>query len=125
MSLLVSSTKSKKSFILSFQCVEFKVHGSEFFSHSSLQKSKFPISSANSTSLSFISLAALFVKVTAKILFGLIFMANIRYAILYVRVLVFPDHAPANIRLEVSVCNAAFSCSSFNFVAKYSFIFCI
>jgi hypothetical protein len=70
-------------------------------------------------------LAALFVKVTAKILFGLIFSPNIKYHILYVKVLVLPDPAPAKIKLEVSVCNAAFNCSSFNFQAKYSFTFCI
>ena len=72
-------------------------------------------SSAICISLSFISFAALLVKVTARTRGMGICNPRIRYAILYVKTLVFHEPAPAMMREAVSVWRAALVCSSLSF----------
>ena len=67
---------------------------------------------------SFISLAALLVKVTMRIWCGEISFSRIRYATLWVRTRVFPDPAPARIRIGPSVATTAFCCASFKYVRR-------
>ena len=66
------------------------------------------------SSLSFISFAALLVKVTAVISLGSIFIFSIRNATLDTRVFVFPVPGPAITSTALSVDEVAFHCSSFN-----------
>lgn len=61
---------------------------------------------------SFISLAALFVKVIAKMLYGKTCFSLIKYAILCVKRRVFPLPAPAVTKTAPSVCKSAFFCAS-------------
>ena len=66
------------------------------------------------TTLSFISLAALFVNVMAKILYGNIFKSSIICAILCVSTLVLPEPAPAKISTGPLTVTAPSYCSLFN-----------
>ena len=72
------------------------------------------ILSVNSFTLFLISFAALFVNVTANMLYGLIPCSK-RYAILYVITLVLPVPAPAKIISGPSVCKTASFCELFKF----------
>ena len=65
------------------------------------------------STLCFISLAALFVKVMARILYGFTFFSDIKYAILCVNTFVFPLPAPAITKHGPSVANTASFCLSF------------
>lgn len=69
--------------------------------------------------LSFISFAALFVKVTASISCGLAAEVLINQAILYVRVLVFPLPAPAKISIGLSLLKTASFCLSLSDKSKF------
>ena len=74
----------------------------------------FDPSPTNREILSFISFAALFVKVIARISQGSAFFSPIIYAILCVKTLVFPLPAPAITKTGPSVFTTASYCLSFN-----------
>ena len=69
--------------------------------------------------LSFISLAALFVNVIAKMFQGLTCFSSIKYAILCVNTFVFPLPAPAITRQGPSVSSTASFCLLFKFSNKF------
>lgn len=71
---------------------------------------------------SFISLAALLVKVIMRIDSGAICFSVMRYSTLYVRTLVFPDPAPAKMITGPSVVSTASFCSGFKSLSSVLFI---
>ena len=83
----------------------------------------FAVSPKSLSIRSFISLAALFVKVIAKIFQGRICFSEIIYAILFTSTVVFPLPAPASTRTGPSVANTASFCLSLS-LSNILFIKC-
>ena len=79
-----------------------------------ITQTKLPSSPIRLVILSFISLAALLVKVIAIILYGSICLSFIKYAILCISTPVLPEPAPAKSKSGPSVVKTACFCLSFN-----------